>query len=115
MIDRTTTDGTVLPGFIPSLTSLLGVGSFDAGNESERFLPFIQSTDTSTQALAFVAAWRSMQAEGADQNGALPEDTMSASEVCAAGILNGTAIVRAQHRLTQEREDVKFARLEKLD
>lgn len=97
MLDRTTEAGTVMPGFLPQLSSLLGADSFDAGMERSRFAALVSSG--SRLGATFATCWQDLSAEVGDvHDGPLAEPVAGA----------GRGVEKMQRALTRHREAVRF-------
>jgi hypothetical protein len=99
--------GVVLPGFAPSLESVLGAGSFYQGNEEHRFAAL--ATSGSRLVTAFVACWGSLRADAVTATLALERDLEGplAADVEAAGTLDGEVIGKMQRAPTEQRESLR--------
>ena len=116
MIDHTNEHGVVTAGFMPSLAPILGVGSFDHGNEETRFAALINSG--SELGARFNAVWLDLQNEV--QMGGVPATSgILAAAPQAAGMVdeddeegvNGL-VVKGQRAITKQREKKRFAILQ---
>ena len=110
MIDSKDSKGNITPGFMSSLEPLLGAGSFDHGKEETRFEHLVSSE--SLLGRRFEQTWSKLQNEVSQDQDAAPEQGMLSKPSIAAGWLGTSIVGKGQRRLTREREDARFLRLQ---
>jgi hypothetical protein len=97
-------DGVDIPGFAPGLEDVLGAGSFDQGNELQRFATLANSG--SRLGTELKASWNTLRTEVVTATAVLHRDLDGplAADVEAAGTLEGKVIAKVQRALTEQRE-----------
>ena len=97
IVDKRTSDGLNVPGFLPALEAYFGADSFGAGNGDTRFRTFLRSG--TRMAANLVLHWTRLQEEvGADRGPTFRQSAEGA----------GSGVDKLQKALTTEREMVRF-------
>lgn len=119
MVNSTDNEGDVTEGFMhASLSGILGIGSFDSGNELTRF-SFLLDSNTSLGD-AFGDAWRTLQLRCADpampaheREVWSPEEGVLSVPAAAAGWhpTNERVVEKMQREITHEIEQVRYRSL----
>ena len=101
MIDRINEEGVQMRGFLPALSPLLGMRSFDAGLDAHRFEHLLSSTARLGRSM--LHWWSRLQTEVGD----LCEGPLSEPVAGAGG-----ASAKIQRQITKQREQVRFQQLD---
>ena len=104
--DRVSSDGSTIKGILRHLPHhLYGRGSFDHGNELDRFAPMLAGPTTLGTHLRKL--WRHARQKswgtGRPQD-QIPQDSLFAVSVKSAGFLHGEICSKPQHQITAEVE-----------
>jgi len=99
-------DGTTTGGFMPSLTSLLGAGSFDHDKHETRFLHLCTEESTCPLGIRFMHAWHTLQiGVSGSPNIPPPQYGILSRHVFATGTIDkNTTYDHFQKEITTERE-----------
>ena len=117
MIESTNKHGEKTVGFMPMLEEIFGEGSFDEGNEEERFKVLTESESQLGGRL--VLAWESLQTEVSTLEEGPPETGILSMPVEAAGLKpegyteadresGGRIVKKPQKAITMEIENTRF-------
>ena len=113
MLDVLEKDGTITGGFMPSLTNLLGAGSFDHDKNETRFLHLCTEPSTHPLGAMFLQAWHTLQIEvSGSPNIPPPQYGILSRHAFAAGTIDeNTTYAHFQKEITTERETRALALL----